>query len=285
MSPPGIPHASELEICAWCPKLCRHVCPVAVGGESEAAAPSNMALHPVLFLRGSGSLALALDAAALCVECGACTAHCDLDRPLGDLLGRFRRGLSAPPPAEDPQAVEGQGDTIAVLSDDRDWSAALAAALGEPVATLRTHDHLGADHLDHPLAGPEHAQALRKRVGKRTLVVTDHRSLRAARQAGLNARHLVDVVRPEAGGPVFHPCHGPRLTGHSAPDSLACCGANGALRDRHPDTAARVAANQAARLSGADAPVRCPDLVCAAALADAGLAVIDPVDMLLSTAD
>ncbi len=280
-----VPGLGAFETCAWCPRLCRHVCPVAVGSAREAAVPSNMALQALLFLRGDGSLALAQQAAALCVGCDSCTEHCDLDRPLGRLLRELGTALSAPPPAEAVRQVEGDGRYVAVLSDDRDWSAALAAVIGEPVARLRSGDQLGARHLDHPLAGPDHAAALQSALGDRIAVVTDHRSLRAATRAGLRAVHLVELVRVEAGGPVHHPCQGPRLAGDPAPDALRCCGACADLGSTHPSIARDLAVDQARRLArhAGGVPVRSPDSVCAGALSAAGLEVIDPIDALLAS--
>lgn len=283
MSEPTL-RAEELATCAWCPRLCRHVCPVAVGSARESAVPSNMALHPLRYLRGDGSLELARRAAALCVDCGACTAHCDLDQPLGALLARFRGAHSAPPPAQPLAPVEGPGELIAVESDDRRWAEALSARLGVPVARLRTGDHLGAAHLAHPLAGPEHAAALRAAVGGRALVVSEHHSLDAARAAGVAVRHLADLVPVATGGLVHHPCRGPRLPGVTAPDALACCGATAALPHEHPQLAADVARQAARRLAeAASARATCtPDSACAAALRAGGLDLRDPIDAVLS---
>ena len=46
--------ADGLETCAYCPQLCRHVCPVAVATGLEAATPAKIML--VLLLAGRGQL-------------------------------------------------------------------------------------------------------------------------------------------------------------------------------------------------------------------------------------
>jgi len=292
----SMPPAAELAVCALCPKLCRHVCPVAVATGHEAAAPSNMAQHPWRFLRGSGTAELALQAASLCVECGACTAQCELHEPLGVRLAAVRHALSAPAWPQPLGAVEGEGRHVAVEADSRRWAEALARHLGEPVARLRTEDHLGAEALAGPLGAPAHVAALRALLSGRVVVVADHRSLAAVQAAGLQGVHLAELAPPPGAGPVFHPCKGPRLAGEAAPEALACCGAGTALESAHPALAATLRTEQARRLgehaAGGDTspgqappapvPTRCPDASCGRTLAQAGLLVLDPVDALLA---
>ena len=278
------PTEAELAICALCPKLCRHVCPVAVATGHEAAAPSNMALQPWLFLRGFASAELARQAASLCVACGACTAHCDLHEPLGDRLSAMRQVLSPPVPPAPLPAIEGAGRRVAVETDERRWAQALSAHLGEPVARLRTVDHLGWAALTAPGGDPAGAARLRTQLSDRVAVVADHRSLAAAQAAGVQVVHLAELAPPSGTGPVFHPCHGPRLSGTPAPDALACCGAGTALETTHPDLARGLQAEQVARLRAhaGPAPTRCPDVDCSRTLAHGGLVVLDPIDALLA---
>lgn len=283
----SLPSAADLATCVYCPKLCRHVCPVAVGTGHEAAAPSVMALHPFRFLRGEGGLSLAIEAASLCVECGACEAHCEVHRPLGSLLGTLRRGLTPPPSAEPLAPIEGEGRLVAVEEDDRAWAPALAARTGKAVARLRTADHLGADALDHPLAPPGRAPALQAAFAHRVAVVADHRTLLALRRAGVEVVHLAELVELPQDGLAHAPCAGPRLAGPNAA-AAGCCGARAALPTVHPQRAEDVA-RHAVRLldeerGDARTPVRSPDCTCARALRDAGLDVLDAVDLLLGPA-
>ena len=286
-----LPTAADLATCVYCPKLCRHVCPVAVGTSREAAVPSVMALHPFRFLRGEGGVALAIEAAALCVECGACEAHCEVHRPLGAMLGALRRGLTPPPQPAPLEEVEGEGRLVAIEEDPRQWGPALAKVTGKPVARLRTVDHLGALALDHPLSPPGHAAALRAALAGRVAVVADHRTMAALRAAGAEVVHLAELVELPREGLAHAPCAGPRLAQPTANTGTACCGATGGLPGHHPARAAEVARyaartlDEARSLDGrrgdATAPVRSPDCSCARALRGAGLHVVDAVDLLL----
>lgn len=91
------------ETCAYCPRLCRHVCPVAVATAREAATPTAIMTIQHLLELGTVEPALATAAASLCLGCGACTAHCKVHVPVGDILRPGSAGPSAPvaaPPAE-----------------------------------------------------------------------------------------------------------------------------------------------------------------------------------------
>ena len=74
------------ELCAFCPKLCRHVCPVAKATGREAATPTAKMTVVYLVKRGLLPKELATQAAALCEGCGACTAHCKHQIPVAELL-------------------------------------------------------------------------------------------------------------------------------------------------------------------------------------------------------
>lgn len=270
---------TEYETCTFCPRLCRHVCPIAVGSAREAATPTSMMSGPWMF---AAELLGATDAgalAALCTSCGACTAHCHLRRPVAELLAEARAELLPPAQIDPIGEIEGDDEWIAVESDDRAWSQAAAARLGRPLARLRTRDHLGEALLDHPDLFAAHAAALRAAVGQRALVVGDLGCLKVARAAGIPALHLADLLPLAGDEPVFHPCHGPRLHGDPVADALACCGAAPPLSRWHPEIASEVA-SAAARALG-ESPVRCPDARCAGALRTAGAQVRDPVSELI----
>lgn len=265
----------EYDLCTFCPRLCRHVCPVAVGSAREAATPTSMMSGPWMHAAGLLGATDAGALAALCTSCGACTAHCHLHRPVSDLLAEARADLLPPARAADLEEVEGDADWIAVEADDRPWAALAAARLGRPLARLRTTDHLGEALLDHPEAFAAHAAALRERVGQRALVVADLGCLRVARAAGLPALHLAELLPLLGDEPVFHPCQGPRLDGEAPPEALACCGAAPPLSIWHPEIATEVARAAVRHLDGN--AVRCPDARCATALRAAGATVRDPL--------
>ena len=83
----------DFESCAFCPKLCRHVCPVAVGSGREAATPTAMMTASWAWLNEQGTAESALASAKLCVDCGACTRACKLQRPVVELLAAVRAEL------------------------------------------------------------------------------------------------------------------------------------------------------------------------------------------------
>lgn len=270
---------SELETCVYCPRLCRPVCPVAVGSAREAATPTAMMTGPFLAVLDLVSREEAGAAASLCVSCGACTEHCRVARPVAELLAEARATLLEPPPAAPVGQVEGGSGWVAVECDGRPWARALSRRLGRPVARFVTTDHLGEALLDHPEAFALHARALRDRLAGCTLVVADGGCLRAARAAGLSVQHLAEVLPLDGEEPIFHACEGPRLEGEAHPDALACCGARSPLRDRHPEIAAEVASSAAHRLGGV--AVRVADARCGAALRQGGARAVDPLSLLL----
>lgn len=274
---------SDVDICAFCPRLCRHVCPIAVGSGREAATPTAMMTGVWAWLSGHEDGGIAWSQAALCTSCGACTAACKLDRPVADLLSRARGATAATPTPPTVPDIEGSGAWVAVETDARRWAEALAAHLGEPVGRLRSPDELGEHLLDDPAALRDHAQNLRARVGDRTLVIASGGAWRVAQATGLLARHLQDLAPTPNAAPGFHPCTGPAPNGPSCEDALACCGAAAPLPAAHPAVAAEVGREAASRLGGV--PHVTSDTRCANWLRAHGARVTDPVDHLLAAAE
>lgn len=279
-TPPPTLTTSELETCVYCPHLCRHVCPVAVGSGREASAPATMATGVWAWLQGRAEASWAAAHATLCVDCGRCRDHCKHHRPLDELLRQARSSTALPPFVEPPGLVEGDGTLVAIETDERRWAEALSRHLGEPVARYRAPDHLGAPLLDHPSRFQRYARALRDRLQGRVLVVTDAESARAAEAAGLEARRLGTVVELELDGRLAPDCRGHDVLPDSAP---GCCGARRHLRDAHPQVAADLAADYIARLEDGEPGRRlaCTDGHCAAWLRAQGATVVDPIDALL----
>ena len=269
----------DFESCAFCPKLCRHVCPVAVGTGREAATPTAMRTGPWAWLQGHGVESLALRSAQLCVDCGACSRACKLQRPVGELLRNVRAQLGGPPSVEALAPIEGIGEYVAVHSDSRDWAAALEAQLDRPVAQVRTSDQLGAAVLDVPSVAETHLAKVRAHFAGRTLVLTDRGSWAVAQAAGLQALHLAELISPLDDHAVHHPCSGPRLAGVPASNTLACCGAHPGLVQNRPDLAEEMGRAQAQRLG--TGPVSSSDSACATHLRACGASVTDPVSWLL----
>ncbi len=271
--------ASALEPCVFCPRLCRHVCPAAVGSAREAATPVSMATGVWAWLQGRADAAWAASHASLCVDCGRCRDHCKHHRPLDALLREARSSTAPPPFVEPPGQISGEGELVAVETDERRWAEALARHLGQPVARYSAPDHLGAPLLDHPTRFQRYARALRDRLQGRTLVVTDAESARAAEAAGLRATRLDALLDLPVDGVPLPDCRSRALFPDGAP---GCCGARRHLQDAHPGVAADMAADAIARLTGADAAaaIACADGGCAQWLRTQGATVNDPIDTL-----
>ncbi len=93
----------ELELCTYCPKLCRAVCPVSNAEPRESLIPWGKMQGA--FLAARGDLPLTEDVAMLpfaCTGCGACTKACDHENPVAATLRDARAALhdrGAIPPA------------------------------------------------------------------------------------------------------------------------------------------------------------------------------------------
>jgi len=266
---------SEVDHCAFCPRLCRHACPVAVGSAREAAVPAVIMADVYAWIVGTGSAADAARAAALCTSCGACTRACKLERPVSDLLARVRATAGPPPRVEEPAEIDGAGDLVAVETDERRWSAALGRRLGVAVARLPTRDELGRALIGHPEAFAVHARRLRAVVGLRTLVAPSRGVEAVAAEAGIACRPLSSFVQVDPTLPAV-----PRCGAADNSEQLGCCGAAPPLSTHHPDIAATVGAEAARRLGGLRHSAE--DAVCAAALRRHGAAVEDLVTRLLA---
>lgn len=91
---------AALETCAYCPKLCRAVCPVSGAEASETLTPWGK--MGIAWYQARGSLELSASYAATawaCTGCMACTARCDHRNPVGATLldaraESFARGLA-----------------------------------------------------------------------------------------------------------------------------------------------------------------------------------------------
>lgn len=270
-----------LERCAYCPQLCRHVCPVAVATGHEAATPARILATVLLARRGRVPPEDAARAAALCTDCGACQRHCKHGVEVPRILAEARATFAQPAVVSPIAMPEGAGTLVAVECDGRHWAPALARALDQPVARLVTTDHLGEAVLWNRARAAAHLTRVHAALVGRKVVSGCSRCL-----AVLDAAH-VQRVRPEAllgtawSGPVYL-CHGQAdLPGDRLSDAPVCCGAHGPLPLEHPTLAAEVAREAAAKLP--PGPTATPDSACRNALRDAGANVVDPIDLLLES--
>ena len=97
--------ADDFTTCAYCPRLCRHVCPVSVATARESATPTAMATVALLSLRGKLEPGLALSGTELCIGCGACERHCHWHIDVAGRIGEFRSQAGAPDEAVPAPAI------------------------------------------------------------------------------------------------------------------------------------------------------------------------------------
>ena len=273
---------SALESCVYCPKLCRDVCPVAVGSAREAATPTAMMTAPWSVAHGFLSPKEGLRAAALCTSCGACTTACKLDRPVAELLREARAEFG---PAQAPAPVgeiEGEGAEVAIEAPGEPWAQLLATALGRSIARLRTPDDLGADLIDQEEVRQPHLDALRARMGTRVAIVQTHGAARVCQEAGVAVRWLADLVPIPQGRAPLAGCGDGLDQEESALPTPGCCGGAGPLLQHHPTVAEELRQEFASRAQGQALWMR--DGACAARLRDAGVDVLDALAALRAAA-
>lgn len=259
---------TSFTVCAYCPRLCRHVCPVAVATAREAATPTAMMTVPLLDARGDLGPADALAGTSLCLGCGACTAHCKVHVPVAERLTAWRAARLPSPAAAPLEAIEGSAQTVCVLVES-DWSQGWSARIGQPVATVRTADELG--HAAWTLGAEDVPAQVAAHFAGRTLVTASAAVQAVARAAGLP---VVRVPAP-AGNLAFVTCHDGPL---SSPDQLACCGRRGGFVAREPEAARAVAEESVRLLAGREAV--CGDEGCASWLREHGARIDGPTDTL-----
>lgn len=257
---------ADFSFCAYCPRLCRHVCPVAVATGREAATPTAMMTAAMLVFRSVEDATWGVAGTSLCCGCGACTDHCKYEVPVAARLRGFR-APHLPPPRPAPLApVEGAAAVVCVVTD-RDWAGAFARAEGIAVARLRTSDSLG--HAAWKLGAADVPAAVAAHLAGREVVTASGAVAEVLAAAGVPHRRL---PAPPADR-TFHTCHGGT---HRGPGQLACCGRREGFPAREPD-AARLVAEENVRLLGG-AETSCGDEECAAWLRAHGAAILDPTD-------
>lgn len=259
--------------CAWCPRLCRHVCPVAVGTAWESATPSAIRGLLLAAAGGAADLGDAQAAASLCNGCGACTAHCKHHEPVADRLRAWRAEAEGRPPAEPLAPIHGDARHVCILTTGRDWSEAWSRRSGLPAAALRTGDALG--HARWLSGDVELPERLRRHLAGRVAVVASGAAAQVLQAAGVER---VELPAP-AGREVYTTCfEGPK----PGPTQLACCGQREGFARREPHAAALVA-EENVRLAGGR-PLAVADEQCACWLRAHGAEIVDPVDDLMETA-
>ncbi len=224
---------SVTDTCPFCPRLCRHVCPVTSATAREAATPT--AIATVLRLVGEGKLPAELAAAALelCNGCGACKRHCGVQQ---DVPALVRAQRDRPVPAALPELLPADGVRtirVDIGSEAGPGAAATSDALGH--ATLMVGDD-------------RHVQRVAAHFAGWTVVTGSHavaEVLSAA--AGLAGKYGVRVIMdaPPESGPRFLTC----WEGANGVDGqIACCGAREGYERRQPGIAGAMAGEVVRRM-------------------------------------
>lgn len=257
-APAAAPPSATPELfstCAFCPRLCRHVCPVAVGTAWESATPTAIMTTVWWAEMGMSSVELAREASSLCLGCGACEAHCKVHVPVPERLVGWlqahREGEELPAPPSLP-TILGVGVEVVVLGSEPDWR---EPGRGDQ-AWCRTGDALGFSAWE---AGDARVlERVARHFAGRRVVTASLDIARVLTAAGVPVRVL--ELAPAEGHPRrFNTCfEGAEAT----PDQLACCGRRAGFPEREPEAARRVAEENVRRLGGA--PTRCADASCAA---------------------
>ena len=90
------PAKKALELCVYCPKLCRAACPVSNAEPSETLIPWGKMSTAYFLARGDVPLDEAHAAPAwACTGCGACSKRCDHENDVGGTLLSVRAALFA----------------------------------------------------------------------------------------------------------------------------------------------------------------------------------------------
>lgn len=230
----------RFDTCSLCPRLCRHACPVASGSAREASVPTQIASVMRDYSLDRAPRALALAAATLCTDCGACQEACHLHVPLPAHLRAARQSLVAESALAPLEPVEGDALLTAVEADDRPLAALLAGRLGQPVSRWPTADQLGWRGIEGGGSAWEaHAGSIRGAAGSRRLAIVDGGVAVALRTAGVSFVWAWELLGGDASGSSPSGTVGSCAAGGERP--AACCGGAGPLPQHHPEDAARLA--------------------------------------------
>lgn len=221
------------DTCSLCPRLCRHACPVASGSAREASVPTAIASVLREHALGRISDAIALEAATLCTDCGACTESCHLHVPLPKRLRAVRSALLPPVSLAALSPVQGSASLVAIEADSRPFASVLARVLGREVSRWTTTDQLGCQGIEANKSGWDaHGATIRAQAQSREVVVIDGGVAEALRSAGVPFIWAWTLVGSAS-------ATGSCAAGGARP--AACCGGAGPLARHHPEDAVRTA--------------------------------------------
>jgi ferredoxin len=265
-----------VDTCALCPRLCRHVCPVAVATGLESPTPSAI-MTEVMLAEGPGSaqheVAAALD---LCTRCGHCEDFCGVGQPVVALLDAARTRHQARPNTWNAPAIQGHALAVAIICGPHDWSAALAQDTGTTLSQMLTSDHLGEIHRIRNDTAPEVISALKRSFQGRTAITSCGTCKAALIAAEVAVESIESVCQSVPPLPTWRTCH--CEPGPSVDTLTRCCGARAPLATSESTLAASMATFIRRRLDGQSVYV--PDTRCAAHLQSVGVSAVGPADHL-----
>lgn len=125
----------KLELCVYCPKLCRAACPVSNAEPREGLIPWGKMSTTYFAARGDIPLTpSAAEAAYACTGCHGCTARCDHHNPVAETLGHAREAFftEGVAPAGAKRAARGFGRHAARSKHAADALAARSPATTSP---------------------------------------------------------------------------------------------------------------------------------------------------------
>ncbi|GDX81520.1 hypothetical protein LBMAG42_33310 [Deltaproteobacteria bacterium] len=252
--------STVVDVCGFCPRLCRHVCPVVVATARESATPTAIVSAVRLAEGGAIEASIAEAALAMCNGCGACTRHCALSLDVAEFVREWRpRPATAPLPAL--PLASGRVVRVEIGAEPAE-----RAAGGVPV--VWSADGLGHAAWKAGDSGVAGAVALHfagwtVRTGSFAVAEV----LAAASSRVLPGAGPIEVIPdpPPEGAPRFTTCwEGAR----GSDGQIACCGAREGFEASQPAAAKAMAREVVVRMG--DREHTCADSRCAGWLREAG---------------
>lgn len=258
--------STVVDVCGFCPRLCRHVCPVVVATARESVTPTAIVSAVRLAEAGAIEANIAEAALAMCNGCGACTRHCALSLDVAEFVRECRsRPVNAPLPTL--PSGDGRVVRVEVGAPQPEPANAVVSVVWSPDALGHAAWKAGDSGVPGALA--LHFGGWTVRTGSFAVAeVLAAAASRVPREAG-----SIDVIMDEApeGAPRFTTC----WEGARGNDGqIACCGAREGFETSQPVAAKAMAREVVVRMG--DREHTCADSRCAGWLREAGGSVRGP---------